>query len=157
MFGSLAFTTAAVLVSWMGNTGAHGFHFQDLLAFGLLLLQQQLSKPLLPSSELQSLAMTLGIVTLWRWVSLWSAWHFGGSSLTIAWGLLGLVVFLIGVFFREPVYRWLGWGLLIAATLRVLLVDIHYAGGAVALHLAVVGSIMLVAGFADRRLAHSHC
>jgi len=157
MFGSLAFTSAAVLVAWMGDAGAHGFHFQDLLAFGLLLLQQQLSKQLLPSSELQSLAMTLGIVTLWRWVSLWSAWHFGGASLTIAWGLLGLVVFLIGVFFREPVYRWLGWGLLIAATLRVLLVDIHCAGGAVALHLAVVGSTMLLAGFADRRLAHSHC
>ena len=156
MFGSLAFTTAAVLVAWMGDAGAHGFHLQDLLAFGLLLLQQQLSKPLLPSSELQSLAMTLGIVTLWRWVSLWSAWHFWGTSLTIAWGLLGLVVFLIGVFFREPMYRWLGWGLLIAATFRVLLVDIHYAGGAVALHLAVVGSIMLVAAFSDRRLAHSH-
>ena len=156
MFGSLAFTTAAVLVAWMGEAGAHGFHLQDLLAFALLLLQQQLSKPLLPSPELQNLAMTLGIVTLWRWVSLWSAWHFGGTSLTIAWALLGLVVFLIGVFFREPMYRWLGWGLLIAATFRVLLVDIHYAGGAVALHLAVVGSIMLVAAFSDRRLAHSH-
>ena len=100
--------------------------------------------------------MTLGIVTLWRWVSLWSVWNLGGTSLTIAWGLLGLVVFLIGVFFRESMYRWLGWGLLIAATFRVLLVDIHYAGGAVALHLAVVGSIMLVAAFSDRRLAHSH-
>ena len=156
MFGSLAFTTAAVLVAWMGDAGAHGFHLQDLLAFALLLLQQQLSKPLLPSPELQNLAMTLGIVTLWRWVSLWSAWHFGGGSLTIAWALLGLVVFLIGVFFREPMYRWLGWGLLIAATFRVLLVDIHYAGGAVALQLAIVGSIMLVAAFSDRRLAHSH-
>jgi len=156
MFGSLAFTTAAVLVAWMGDAGAHGFHLQDLLAFALLLLQQQLSKPLLPSPELQNLAMTLGIVTLWRWVSLWSAWHFGGTSLTIAWALLGLVVFLIGVFFREPMYRWLGWGLLIAATFRVLLVDIHYAGGAVALQLAIVGSIMLVAAFSDRRLAHSH-
>jgi hypothetical protein len=156
MFGSLAFTTAAVLVAWMGDAGAHGFHLQDLLAFALLLLQQQLSKPLLPSPELQNLAMTLGIVTLWRWVSLWSAWHFGGTSFTIAWALLGLVVFLIGVFFREPMYRWLGWGLLIAATFRVLLVDIHYAGGAVALQLAIVGSIMLVAAFSDRRLAHSH-
>lgn len=156
MFGSLAFTTAAVLVAWMGDAGAHGFHLQDLLAFALLLVQQQLSKPFLPSPELQNLAMTLGIVTLWRWVSLWSAWHFGGTSFTIAWALLGLVVFLIGVFFREPMYRWLGWGLLIAATFRVLLVDIHYAGGAVALQLAIVGSIMLVAAFSDRRLAHSH-
>jgi len=156
MFGSLAFTTAAVLVAWMGDAGAHGFHLQDLLAFALLLLQQQLSKPLLPSPELQNLAMTLGIVTLWRWVSLWSAWHFGGTSLTIAWALLGLVVVLIGVFFREPMYRWLGWGLLVAATFRVLLVDIHYAGGAVALQLAIVGGIMLVAACSDRRLAHSH-
>ena len=156
MFGSLAFTTAAVLVAWMGDAGAHGFHLQDLLAFALLLLQQQLSKPLLPSPEFQNLAMTLGIITLWRWVSFWSAWHFGETSLTIAWALLGLLVFLIGVFFREPMYRWLGWGLLIAATFRVLLVDIHYAGGAVALHLAVVGSIMLLAAFSDRRLAHSH-
>jgi hypothetical protein len=53
-------------------------------------------------------------------------------------------------------YRWLGWGLLIAATFRVLVVDIHYAGGAVALQLAIVGSIMLAAAFSDRRLAHSH-
>ena len=152
MFGSLAFTTAAVLVAWVADVGARGFHLWDLLAFALLLLQQQLSKPLLPSPDLQNIAMSLGIITLWRWVSLWSAWHFGASSLTIAWALLGLVVFLIGVFFREPMYRWLGWALLIAATLRVLLVDIRYAGGVVAFHLAVIGSVMLVAAFSDRAL-----
>ena len=50
-------------------------------------------------------------------------------------------------------YRWLGWGLLIAATLRVLLVDIHNAGGrAVVWNLVVVGSITLVAAFSDRAL-----
>jgi hypothetical protein len=152
MFGSLAFTIAAVVVAWMSDAGAHGFHFQDLLAFALLLLQQQLSKPLLPSPDLQNLAMSLGIVTLWRWMSFWSAFYFGTTFLTIAWALLGLVVFLIGVFFREPMYRLLGWGLLIAATLRVLLVDTRYAGGVIALHLAVVGSIMLVAAFSDRGL-----
>ena len=86
MLGSLAFTTATVVVAWIGAAGAHGFHLQDLLAFALLLLQQQFTKPLLPSPELQNLAMTLGIVTLWRWVSFWSAWHFGGTSLTIALG-----------------------------------------------------------------------
>ena len=152
MFGSLAFTTAAVLVAWLGDVGARGFHLQDLLAFALLLGQQQLSKPLLPSPDLQNLAMSLGIVTLWRWVSLWSACHFGAISLTIAWALLGLVVYFIGVFFREQMYRWLGWGLLIAATFHVLLVDTHYAGGVVVLHFAVVGSVMLVAAFSDRAL-----
>ena len=50
-------------------------------------------------------------------------------------------------------YRWLGWGLLIAATFRVLLVDIHDAGGgAVVLNLVVVGSVTLVAAFSDRAL-----
>jgi hypothetical protein len=149
MLGSLVFTTAAVLVAWIGHVGGRGFHFQDLLAFALLLLEQQLSKPLLPSPDLQNLAMSLGIVTLWRWVSLWSSWHFGGASTTIAWALLGLVVFLIGLLFREPMYRWLGWGLLIAATLRVVLVDIHDSAGAVVLDLAVIGSIMLVAAFSE--------
>jgi hypothetical protein len=152
MFGSLAFTVAAVLVAWIGHVGAQGFHLRDLIAFALLLMQQQLSKPLLPSPDLQNLAMTLGIVTLWRWVSLWSGWHFGGSSLTIAWALLGLVVFLIGVFFRERMYRWLGWALLIAATFRVFLVDLHYAHGLVVLNLAVIGTVMLVAAFSERAL-----
>jgi hypothetical protein len=152
IFGSLAFTTAAVLVAWIADVGARGFHLWDLLAFALLLLQQQLSKQLLPSPDLQNLAMSLGIVTLWRWVSLWSAWHFGSTSLTIAWAILGLVVFMIGVFFREQMYRWLGWALLIAATLRVLLVDTSYAGGTIALHLAIIGSVMLVATFFDRAL-----
>lgn len=152
MFGSLAFTTAAVLVAWIGDAGSRGFHLQDLVAFALLLLQQQLSKPLLPLPDLQNLAMTLGIVTLWRWVSLWSAWHFGAISLTIAWALLGLVVYFIGVFFRESMYRWLGWGLLLAATFHVLLVDTHYAGGVIVFHFAVVGSVMLVAAFFDRAL-----
>jgi hypothetical protein len=152
ILGCLAFTTAAVLVAWIADVGARGFHLWDLLAFALLLGQQQLSKPLLPSPDLQNLAMSLGIVTLWRWVSLWSVFHFGPASLTIAWALLGLVVFMIGVFFREQMYRWLGWALLIAATLRVLFVDLRYAGGTIALHLAIIGSVMLVATFVDRAL-----
>ena len=96
--------------------------------------------------------MTLGIITLWRWVSLWSVWHFDAISLTIAWALLGLLVYFIGLFFREPMYRWLGWGLLIAATFHVLLVDTHFAAGVVVFHFAVVGSAMLVAAFSDRAL-----
>ena len=152
MLGSLAFTSAAVLVAWIGHIGARGFHFQDLLTFALLLLQQQLSKPLLPSPDLQNLAMSLGIVTLWRWVSLWSPWHFGMASITIAWALLGLVVFLIGLFFREPMYRWLGWGLLIAATLRVVLVDIQNSAAVVVLDFAIIGIIMLVAAFSESAL-----
>jgi hypothetical protein len=152
ILGSLAFTSAAVLVAWVADVGARGFHLWDLLAFALLLLQQQLSKPFLPSPDLQNLAMSLGIVTLWRWVSLWSVFHFGPTSLTIAWALLGLVVFVIGVFFQETMYRWLGWALLVAATLRVLLVDSRHAGGTIALHLAIIGSIMLVAALCDRAL-----
>jgi hypothetical protein len=38
----------------------------------------------------------------------------------------------------------------IAATFRVLLVDIHHPGGAAVLNLAVVGAIMLVAAFSER-------
>jgi hypothetical protein len=152
MLGSLAFTSAAVLVVWVTDGGSRGFHFQDLIAFALLLLQQQLSKPLVPSPDVQNVAMSIGIVTLWRWVSLWSAWHFGMPSLTIAWAVLGLVVFLIGIVFEETMYRRLGWGLLIAAAFRVLLVESHSSGRLVILHLAVVGIIMLVATFCDRAL-----
>jgi hypothetical protein len=152
MLGSLAFTSAAVLFVWVTDGGSRGFHFQDLIAFALLLLQQQLSKPLVPSPDIQNVAMSIGIVTLWRWVSLWSLWHFGIASLTIAWAILGLVVFLIGIVFDETMYRRLGWGLLIAAAFRVLLVESHSSGRLVVLHLAVVGIVMLVATFSDRAL-----
>jgi hypothetical protein len=152
MLGSLAFTTAAVLVIWTTDGGSRGFHLQDLIAFALLLLQQQLSKPLVPSPDIQNAAMSIGIVTLWRWVSLWSGWHFGPASLTIAWAVLGLTVFMIGIFFRETMYRRLGWGLLIAGVFRVLLVDSQAAGRSVIFHLAIVGIIMLLATFCDRAL-----
>jgi hypothetical protein len=150
LFSSVAFSGAAVVVAWTMQTGARGFHLSDLMAFALLLSQQQLSKRLLTGSAtspfVQNPAMVIGIVTLWRWVSLWSEYHFGPVSLTIAWAMLGLVVFVIGLAFREPAYRWLGWSLLIVATVRVWMFDSRAAGALrTALNLAIVGTSMLIA------------
>jgi hypothetical protein len=152
LFSSVAFSGAAVIVAWTTSAGARGFHLLDLVAFALLLGQQQLSKRLLTgpatSPYVQNPGMVIGIVTLWRWVSLWSEYHFGGASLTIAWALLGLIVFVIGLLFREPAYRWLGWSLLIVATVRVSIFDSRAAGVLrTALNLAVVGVTMLIAVF----------
>jgi hypothetical protein len=156
IFGSLALTVAAVVVAWMTYTGVHGFRMRDLIAFALLLIQQQLSKKLLSrelaAPELQNPAIAIGIVTLWRWVSLWSEYHFGPASLTIAWSLLGLVVFVIGVIWNEPMYCRMSWLLVVMAILHAAVVDLHQAGLLrTSLNLAAVGIVMLITvGFRSR-------
>ncbi len=63
-------------------------------------------------------------VSLWRFVSCWTATFTGGFFLTMAWAGFAVLVFAAGIILRERFYRWLGLGVLAASVGRVVLVDV---------------------------------
>src|SRR5207249_3363025 len=108
-----------------------------------VLLSRELTAP-----DVENPAIAIGIVAVWRWVSLWSEYYFGSPSLTIAWSLLGLVAFLLGMLFRTPMYRTMGALLVVAAMIRAGVVDPHRAGmWRTTLNLSVIGAVILIAVF----------
>lgn len=63
-------------------------------------------------------------VSLWRFVSCWTATFTGGFLLTMSWAGLAVLIFATGIILRERFHRWLGLGVLAAAVGRVVLVDV---------------------------------
>lgn len=69
-------------------------------------------------------AILVGSLSLWLFVSRWVLETQSGFYLTASWSVLALLVFSLGFFFREKVYRWLGLGILACALGRVVIFDV---------------------------------
>ncbi|MDQ3625082.1 MAG: DUF2339 domain-containing protein [Verrucomicrobiota bacterium] len=159
--GSLLISSAAVVVCWVNHTGAHGFLLRDFFAFSLLLLQQQLSKRLpdaeqRPPQPVQDAAIIVGIGSLWYWVQLWVHYHFCNAgpgsaecaAVTVSWSILGVVVFCIGLFWRERMYRLLGFVILGASVARAVMLSAGEVHALVrSLSFSAIGAALLVTGF----------
>ena len=63
-------------------------------------------------------------VSLWRFLSCWTAMFTSGFFVTMSWAGFAVLVFAAGIILRERFHRWLGLGVLAAAVGRVVLVDV---------------------------------
>jgi hypothetical protein len=144
---SLICDTGALLVCWLGYAGAHGFLLRDLSAFVLLLGYGVLGRrtELLPQI-IQELGVIIGLVSVWRWVSLWAQFHFPALPLAVVWSVLAAIVVCVGWWLGERLYRAVGWALLACALVWLLVVDLRSPAD-FRLGLLVVGSALLTIGY----------
>jgi uncharacterized membrane protein len=119
-----AFT--ALFTLWA--TEEMAIYWMNLLALLALLAMQQILRRLperFPLDEkIHGAAIFITGVSLWRFVSCWTATFTGGFFLTMAWAGFAVLVFAAGMILRERFHRWLGLGVLAAAVGRVVLVDV---------------------------------
>ncbi len=123
------FTLSAVVRFWWPEGSAPGLYWPNLLVLLALLAQQRAAKRWLDRyrfrPELHAGVMVIAALSLWRYLYLWVGAHAQGSFYhTASWSLLALVLFVLGMAWRERVYRWLGLAVLACALGRVMTIDI---------------------------------
>ena len=151
LFGA-AFTLAGLTTLWLTFSREMLVYFPNFLAVLALLGQQQIARRLPERYELprgvQSAAIIVGSVTLWRLVSDWVLLGPGGIYLTASWSALAFVLFGCGVVLREKMYRWAGLGILAAALGRVIVIDVWTLEKIYrVLSFMALGIVLLVLGF----------
>jgi hypothetical protein len=110
-------------------------------------------KPTGTVSEAWSLIL-VSAVTGWVFVAGSAAAHLGAGSITASWAVYSLVLFLIGMLWHEKRQRWCGLAILLAAILRVFVVDFWgLSGGFRVLTFVVLTFITLGLGFLYARHA----
>lgn len=149
---SAVFTLAALVRFWLPLDGATTVYWPNLLAMLLLLAQQQFARRLpgkyrVPS-QIQTAAIILGGLSLWFYLSRWILQKSDGFYLTAGWSGLALVLFIVGMIFRERVYRWLGLAVLACAMGRVVFFDVWKLEPIYrVLSFMALGIVLLVLGF----------
>ena len=122
--------TALGAYFYLGNYGSHAREMSTLLN-GLAMLLF-LSQPALLRHEGKELVTKFESWTLilfssalfWMFTSAWAWTRLSPHSLTAAWALAGLLIFLFGLLVWEKRFRWCGLGIILAAILRVAFYDL---------------------------------
>jgi hypothetical protein len=151
IFGGV-FTLAGMARYAFSTPATPAVYWVNLPALILPLIQQRLAKRWperyrLPVEGHVSVVV-VGSLSLWLLLSRWVMTFAGGFYLTASWSALALVLFLLGMGWRERVYRWTGLGILGAALGRVVIFDIWQLGMIYrVLSLAALGCVLLVLGY----------
>ena len=128
LIASAVYSTASLLTLWAREDLQMDIYGPNLLALLTPLCLQQILRRQAASFPLDekihgAIVFVTG-VSLWRFLSCWTATFTGGFFLTAAWAGFAVVIFAAGIILRERFHRWLGLGVLAAAVGRVVLVDV---------------------------------
>jgi uncharacterized membrane protein len=100
----------------------------NLIYVAVLLGVQRVARRLHERYEMHELIhaalMLLGGLSLWLLLSRYVQQNVTGFLLTVAWSVVALVLFGLGMALRERPYRWLGLVVLGASLARVVLMDV---------------------------------
>ena len=153
---SAVYTGFAFLLFWTRFNDPVLIYWPNILAILALLAQQTIAQRQkdqfeIPNS-LHTLAILVGLASLWLWVSKWVAQQAGGFYLTATWAGLALGIFAIGFALKEKVYRWTGLTILTCALGRVAVLDIWRLETIYRiLSFMALGIVLLVLGFIYNR------
>jgi hypothetical protein len=131
----------------------------QLAAIALLLaccrLYPHLRRTAASDSDLRkahAVLIVAALASVWLWVTRWVSATAQGGNLTVAWSVLALVLFVIGLGLGERIYRLGGLVILGVAIGRVFLVDVWRLETVYRiLSFLVLGTVLLLLGFAYNR------
>jgi hypothetical protein len=156
IFGAV-FTLTGVARFWYPMDGAERVYLPNLFALLLLLAQQRFARRLperyrVPS-QAHAVAIVLGGVSLWFLLSRWIVEIVERSgdfylTLTAGWAVLALLLFIVGMAWRERMHRWLGLTILAGALGRVVFIEVWKLETIYKiLSFMALGIVLLVLGF----------
>jgi hypothetical protein len=122
------YAVAALTLLWARDNLVMDIYWPNLLALlALFVMQQSLRRrsAKLPLDE--NVHGTLVIVaglSLWRYLSCWTAPYTSGFYVTMTWAGFAVIAFTAGILLHERFLRWFGLGVLASTIGRVVLVDV---------------------------------
>jgi uncharacterized membrane protein len=146
------YAVASLGLLWLRENLVMDIYGPNLLALLALFAMQQIlrrTSARLPVDEgVHGAVVIVGGLSLWRFLSCWTAEAISGFSVTMTWAALAVVVFTAGMLLHERFLRWFGLGVLAAAVGRVVLVDVWNERPAYrVLTFLALGVALLVVGF----------
>lgn len=153
---SVPYTAVALCLLWFPVFGTPMVYWPNLFALLVLVTEQRLARRFALRVPIPPVAHTVAIlsvaVSFWLYVSRWVLEFAGGFYLTVSWSALALILFVMGMTFRERIYRWTGLGVLGFALGRVILFDVWKLGTVNRmLSFLALGVVLLVLGFVYNR------
>ncbi len=128
LIASAVYAVAALCSLWAADDLQMDVYWVNLLSLLALLAMQQIlrrfSQGFALDENIHGAIIFITGVSLWRFVSCWTATFTSGFYLTMTWAGFAVLVFAAGMILRERFHRWLGLGVLAAAVGRVVLVDV---------------------------------
>ena len=122
------YAVASLAQLWLHEDLVMDLYLPNLLSLvALFVLQQGLRRvsARLPLDEkVHGAIVVIAGISLWRFLSSWSAQATSGFSVTMTWAGFAVVVFTTGILLRERFLRWFGLSVLAASVGRVVLVDV---------------------------------
>jgi uncharacterized membrane protein len=121
-----AVTSLATL--WIRDDLAMDIYWPNLIALLALFAMQQVLRrgpaDFALDDKIHGAIVFIAGISLWRFLSCWTAMFTSGFFMTMSWAGFAVLVFATGMILRERFHRWLGLGVLAAAVGRVVLVDV---------------------------------
>jgi hypothetical protein len=123
-----AYAVAALIDLWVGHDGAMDNYPPNLLALLAILVMQQILRrrpaQFTFPENLHGAVVIIAGLSLWRYLSCWTAPHTSGFYVTMTWAGFAVAAFAAGILLHERFLRWFGLGVLTSAVGRVVLVDV---------------------------------
>jgi hypothetical protein len=128
LVAATVYTVAALAQLWGHEDAVMDIYTPNLLALLALLVMQQGLRwraAKLPLDErIHGAIVVLAGLSLWRYVSCWTAPYTSGFFVTMTWAGFAMAAFTAGLLLHERFLRWFGLGVLASAVGRVVLVDV---------------------------------
>lgn len=153
---SAPYVVVALLLLWIPQLGTPMVTWLNLCALAVILALQRVARAasgrLAIPGEAHNVVIACLALSLWLFLSRWVLEYERGFYLTVSWSVLALALFVMGMSFRERIYRWAGLGVLGFALGRVILFDVWKLGTLNRmLSFLALGIVLLVLGFVYNR------
>ncbi len=122
-FGAVALVTFLFLLRNLQPAGVQSLIAILLLALPFEWARRKGADENIPDEPIRSLCLAAIALSGWGWVSS-GYWHGSGFALVTAWTLYATALLALGVFIRERVYQFAGFGVLVASLVHVALFDL---------------------------------
>jgi hypothetical protein len=153
---SAVYTVVGLLLLWLPQLGTPMVSWLNFGALLVILAQQRVARAqasrLSVPPEAHNTVIVCVAFSFLLLVSRWVLESQSGFYLTVSWSALALVLFVLGMSFRERIYRWAGLAVLGLALARVVLFDVWKLETLNRmLSFLALGIVLLVLGFVYNR------
>jgi len=128
LVAAAVYAATSLTLLWLRENLAMDIYGPNLLSLLALFIMQQMLRrragqlPL--DQSIHGALVILAGLSLWRFLSCWTAQFNSGLSVTMTWAGFAVAMFTAGILLHERFLRWFGLGVLAASVGRVVLVDV---------------------------------